>query len=84
MILTLLQKIFRSRTFISTIQMGTESALMAAYSYYMQNYYAEALMNLERYIKTYPESADVAYAQYLVQCVTTKQSKMKKETQDLF
>ena len=42
------------------------SALMAAYSYYMQNYYAEALMNLERYIKTYPESADVAYAQYLI------------------
>ena len=31
------------------------SALMAAYSYYMQNYYAEALMNLERYIKTYPD-----------------------------
>ena len=28
------------------------SALMASYSYYMQNYYAEALLNLERYLKT--------------------------------
>ena len=29
------------------------SALMAAYSYYLQNYYAEALSNLERFLKTY-------------------------------
>ena len=27
------------------------SSLMASYSYYMQNFYAEALSNLERYIK---------------------------------
>ena len=30
------------------------SALMASYSYYLQNYYLEALANLERYLKTYP------------------------------
>ena len=42
------------------------SALMAAYSYYMQNYYAEALLNLERYIKTYPNDEDLAYAHYLI------------------
>ena len=42
------------------------SALMAAYSYYMQNYYAEALSNLERYLKTYPNDKDQSYAHYLI------------------
>tara|TARA_Y100001970_G_scaffold225489_1_gene278443 strand:+ start:13240 stop:14079 length:840 start_codon:yes stop_codon:yes gene_type:complete len=45
---------------------ASRSALMAAYSYYMQNYYAEALSNLERYINTYPDGADVSYAHYLI------------------
>lgn len=45
---------------------ASRSALMAAYSYYMQNYYAEALLNLERYINTYPDDADVSYAHYLI------------------
>ena len=43
-----------------------KSALMASYSYYMQNFYAEALMNLERYIKTYPDHNDISYAHYLI------------------
>ncbi len=42
------------------------SALMAAYSYYLQNYYAEALSNLERYLKTYPDDEDLSYAHYLI------------------
>jgi len=42
------------------------SALMAAYSYYMQNYYAEALSNLERYLRTYPDDKNSAYAHYLI------------------
>ena len=42
------------------------SALMASYSYYLQNYYAEALANLERYVKTYPSHKDLVYAHYLI------------------
>ncbi len=42
------------------------SALMASYSYYMQNYYAESLSNLERYLVTYPKDEDEAYAHYLI------------------
>ncbi len=45
---------------------ASKSALMAAYSFYMQNYYAEALMNLERYLKTYPDDGNEAYAHYLI------------------
>ena len=43
-----------------------KSALMASYSYYMQNYYAEALANLERYLKTYPTDKNLDYAHYLI------------------
>tara|TARA_B100001093_G_C26849811_1_gene1024582 strand:- start:1277 stop:2110 length:834 start_codon:yes stop_codon:yes gene_type:complete len=42
------------------------SALMASYSYYLQNYYAEALLNLERFLVTYPNNKNLAYAHYLI------------------
>jgi outer membrane protein assembly factor BamD len=42
------------------------SALMASYSYYLQNYYTEALANLERFLIIYPNSKDIAYAEYLI------------------
>ena len=42
------------------------SALMASYSYYMQNYYAEAITSLERYLKTYPTDKNLSYAHYLI------------------
>ena len=42
------------------------SALMASYSYYMQNYYTEAMLNLERYLKTYPNDKNLSYAHYLI------------------
>ncbi|MDC1154636.1 outer membrane protein assembly factor BamD [Candidatus Pelagibacter sp.] len=42
------------------------SALMAAYSFYLQNYYAESLSNLERYLKTYPYDENLPYAHYLI------------------
>ena len=43
-----------------------KSALMASYSYYTQNYYAEALSNLDRFLKTYPNHKDIVYAHYLI------------------
>ena len=43
-----------------------KSALMAAYSYYLQNYFSEALVALERYLKTYPTDVNQAYAHYLI------------------
>ena len=42
------------------------SALMASYSYYQDNYYSEAIFNLERYIKTYPKDKSLAYAHFLL------------------
>ena len=43
-----------------------KSALMASYSYYMQNFYSEALHNLNRFLKTYPTDKNIAYANYLI------------------
>ncbi len=45
---------------------ASRSALMASYSFYMQNYYAESLANLQRYLKTYPQDKELAYAHYLI------------------
>ena len=43
-----------------------KSALMAAYSYYSQNYYGDAMAELIRFIRVYPNHKDVVYAEYLL------------------
>ena len=42
------------------------SALMASYAFYLQNYYSEAISNLNRYLKTYPNDKNLPYAYYLI------------------
>ena len=43
-----------------------KAALMAAYVYYAQDYYFDAEAELNRFIKTYPKSQDLAYAHFLL------------------
>jgi len=43
-----------------------KSALMAAYSYYIQDYYGDAIAELERFIKIYPFHKNIDYAYYLL------------------
>ena len=43
-----------------------QSALMAAYSYYTQDYYGDAIAELERFIKVYPSHKDLGYAYYML------------------
>ena len=42
------------------------STLMAAYSYYSQNYFNDAILELERFLNKYPNHKDTDYALYLV------------------
>ncbi len=42
------------------------SILMAAYSYYTQDYYGDAISELKRFIRNYPASEDLAYAYFLL------------------
>ena len=43
-----------------------KSALMAAYSYYSQDYYGDAIAELKRFIRVYPYYKDLDYAYYLM------------------
>jgi len=43
-----------------------KSALMAAYSYYTQDYYADAIAELERFLRVYPLSKNLDYVYYLL------------------
>ena len=43
-----------------------KSALMAAYSYYSQNYYGDAIAEIVRFLRVYPNHKDIAYAEYLL------------------
>ena len=43
-----------------------KSALMAAYSYYSQDYYDDAIAELNRFIKVYPKDKNLDYAYYLL------------------
>ena len=43
-----------------------KSALMSAYSYYIQDYYGDAVFELDRFIKTYPKDLRLSYAHFLL------------------
>ena len=47
-------------------EFAPKAALMAAYSYYSQNYYGDAIAELERFIKIYPNHYNISYAEYLL------------------
>ena len=60
------QKFLEAELLYPQSKWASQSALMAAYSFYLQNYYTEALSNLERFLLTYPKSKNLAYAHYLI------------------
>ncbi len=43
-----------------------KASLMAAYSWYSQNYYYDAVYELNRFIKTYPNNKNMGYAHFLL------------------
>ena len=61
-----------------------KSALMASYSYYIQDYYSEAIFNLQRFISTYPRNKRIDYAHYLLAiCYYEKIENEKRDLQPL-
>ena len=58
-----------------------KSILMAAYSYYSQDYYGDAISELKRFIKNYPENENTAYAYFLM--ATCYYELIVDETKDL-
>ena len=45
---------------------ASQSAIMAAYSYYTQDYYGDAIAELKRFIRVYPTHKDLGYVYYLL------------------
>ena len=45
---------------------AAKSAIMAAYAYYTQDYYGDAIFELRRYLKTYPKDKDKVYGHFLL------------------
>ena len=43
-----------------------KSSLMAAYSYYVQDYYEDCIMELDRFLKVYPKNINLDYAYYML------------------
>ncbi len=46
--------------------LAPKSALMAAYSYYVQDYYEDCIMELDRFLKVYPKNKNLDYAYYML------------------
>ena len=47
-------------------QFAPRFALMAIYSYYIQDYYGDAILELERFLKIYPNHKDTDYVSYML------------------
>ena len=60
---------------------AAKSALMSAYAYYKEDYYSEAVFNLEGYLRTYPKDENQAYAYFLL--AICNYETIEDETKDL-
>ena len=61
-----------------------KAALMAAYSYYVQDYYADSIAELTRFKRVYPENKNLDYANYLLAiCYFEQIVDEKKDTQSI-
>ena len=58
-----------------------KSAMMAAYSYYKQDYYGDAIAELDRFIKIYPNHKNLDYIYYMLAICYYEQ--IVDETKDL-
>ncbi len=60
------KKFNEAETLFPQSKWAPKSALMAAFSYYSQDYYEDALAELERFLKVYPFYENLDYAYYLM------------------
>ena len=60
------KKFLESEILFPQSDWAPKSALMASYAYYADNYYSDAIFNIERFIKTYPKDKRMAYAHFLL------------------
>ncbi len=60
------RKFSEAEGMLPQIEWASKSALMSSYCLYNINFYQEAVLNLERFIRIYPASPYISYAHYLI------------------
>ena len=60
------KKFNEAETLFPQSEWAPKSALMAAYSYYSQDYYSDTIAELQRFIRVYPLSKNLDYVYYLL------------------
>ena len=75
------QKFNEAEILFPQSEWAPKSALMAAYSYYSQDYLEDAIAELDRFLRVYPLSKDRDYALYLL--ANAHYEKIIDETKDL-
>ena len=60
------RKFSEAESMLPQIEWASKSALMSSYCLYNINFYQEAVLNLERFIRIYPASPYISYAHYLI------------------
>ena len=60
------KKFNEAETLFPQSKWAPKSSLMAAYSYYSQDYYEDSILELKRFIKVYPFHENIDYAYYLL------------------
>ena len=60
------QKFNEAETLYPQSEWAPKSALMAAYSYYSQDYYGDVIAELNRFLRVYPKYDDLDYVYYLL------------------
>jgi outer membrane protein assembly factor BamD len=60
------QKFNEAEMLFPQSEWAPKSALMAAYAYYIQDYYGESIAELERFVDVYKNHKDLDYAYYLL------------------
>ena len=75
------QKFNEAEMLFPQSEWAPKSSLMAAYSYYSQDYLDDAIAELERFLKVYPLSKNTDYALYLL--ATSHYEQIVDEKKDL-
>ena len=60
------KKFNEAETLFPQSEWAPKSSLMAAYSYYTEDYYFDAISELERFLRVYPKHKNLDYAYYLL------------------
>ena len=77
------QKFNEAEMLFPQSEFAPKSALMAAYSYYVQDYYGDSIAELERFIKIYQNYNDIDYAYYLLAICYFEQIVDEKDLQSI-